>query len=239
MFNKGRILKTVGFYSPESFNADAHVEINERVAKYSQTHALRWRSFASGWNGLAHRFRSATESHKALTESVQRSSAPAPEERYIQELALFTFVVSAVSTVECFYYSMYCIGGIIVPNKFPMSKSKDLKFYPEKVSKLYIEEFPAEQHSISMASFLTDSQLIQLTELRNVLTHRGDIPRMHFGSTVRNIPSAIPSNPKELSQDWDFSLVLEPKIFDDYLKTISQNLDELMNLALDFTGRNV
>jgi hypothetical protein len=170
------------FAAPAALPIAEFDAVNERVSRRSSGNGDVWHGFASAWNGVAYRLRAALEHEVAFTASLSRSSAPPPDERYGQDHDLFGFVVSAVSAVECFHFAAYCMAALVDPAGFPLTQSKNLKFYPTDVRGRYQRVFPAETLTRVMTSTLAAPECDQLTKLRNVLAHRGTPPRMTFSA---------------------------------------------------------
>jgi hypothetical protein len=153
---------------------------------------------------------------------------------------LFGFVVSAVSAVECFHFAAYCMAALVDPAGFPLTQSKNLKFYPTDVRGRYQRVFPAETLTRVMTSTLAAPECDQLTKLRNVLAHRGTPPRMTFFSTTgANTPSAIPSNLEGLASQWRYDLQLLPLCLDPYRAWLEGSVQELVVHAAAFSARRL
>ena len=148
MTTEGSKLTSVGFTMPPDFPAKAHDKVHSRLAKHKETNPVQWTSFASGWNGVAYRYRASADYDEEFTASVAVSNSPATEERYRQDKALFGFFINAVSVIECFFYSANCMASILMPKTFPLSKSRDLVIYPSDVQRRFTAEFPDDRLSI-------------------------------------------------------------------------------------------
>ena len=85
-----------GLEMPDEFDVTAYDEINVRaveITRFGQaTDRLSedsYRGFASAWNGVAIRFRSAMESDADFKQLISPSAAVGHETNYRQERALF------------------------------------------------------------------------------------------------------------------------------------------------------
>lgn len=211
--------------------------VNERVASHRSGKDDIWYGFASAWNAVAYRLRAALEHGVAFTASVTRSSAPPPDERYRQDHDLFGFVVSALSAVECFHFAAYCIGTLVAPAEFPLSRPSSLRFYPDSVRDRFQRGFPAESLTGAMVTCLAASEYSRLTELRSVLVHRGTPPRMTFFSTSGpDRPSAIPSNLAALASQWSYDLHLQPQCLEPYAQWLESSIRDLVVEASVFSA---
>lgn len=163
-----------------------------------------WFAFASAWNAVAYRLKGAAEHCAALCDSFARSSSAAPKERWRQEHDLLGFAATATSALECCCFAAYCVGHIIDPARFPMTKPKNLNVYAWQVVPLFQAGFPGELLADLMNRVVNASEYQQLKVFRDVLLHRGTPPRMHSPSTGPDLPSTIPSNLKDLAKEWTY-----------------------------------
>jgi hypothetical protein len=103
-------------------------------------------------------------------------------------------------------------------------------------------EFPQDPLTPSMLNCLSASEMSELTNLRNALAHRGTPPRHHFvslGSVVEDRSSAIPSNPKQLAQDWSFDFPLDPTCLNPFLYFVDRQLRLLIEGAAVFARHRI
>jgi hypothetical protein len=232
------ISRTLGeFQVPAGLPVIEFDAINERVSQQSVGNKTLWHTFASAWNALAYRLRAAQEHCLAFSESVGSSSAPPPEERYKQDHDLFAFVACAVSTVECFHFAAYCIGALAAPATFVLSNPSNLKFYPRDVLACFLQAFPNQAITGVMQHCLSSPEYATLTQLRNVLAHRGTPPRQHFMSTSGpDRPSAIPSNLSDLAASWRYDLELNAGCLEPYRAWLDDSVRTLVIGAASFTA---
>jgi hypothetical protein len=233
--------RTLGTFNvPDALPALEFDSVNERVARRGSGNDYIWYGFASAWSGVAYRMRAALDHEQVFSASVAHSTAPPPDERYRQDHDLFGFVVSSLSAIECVYFAAYCIGSLLKPTDFPLSKPSSLKFYPPDVSKRFQLAFPGDMLTDAMRAVLGDPEYEQLRDLRNVLAHRGTPPRMHFfSSSGPGIPSAIPSNLADLASTWRYDLQLNPQCLVPYRTWLEGSLDRLIKAAFGFTSTHL
>ena len=105
-----------GMQFPENFNVKSYDEINEVVARYVNSHRREWSTFVLGWKGLAYRFRAAVEFDLEFHAALGGRDF---EERFIQEKALHSFFVSALSAISCFFYGAYALRHSFSRATFP------------------------------------------------------------------------------------------------------------------------
>lgn len=225
---------SVGIMMPPMFSVPTYDGINKHLSKYMKSHELQWRSFASAWNGIAYRARAATEYDEEFTRLIAISSSPSPEERFQQENALFGFCVCALSTLECFFYATYCFASILKPTVFPISTPKDLKFYPKDVVFKFANEFVGEAIVNEMQTCLNSPTYTELTEIRNVLTHRGAPPRKYFMGGGEDGTVMMPSNPADLSVLWQYDFAVDHNTTQNRARWIDSSLSSLLTTTEQF-----
>ena len=161
-----------------------------------------------------------------FTSSVRVNKMPPIEERHIQEKALFKFFTSGCSSIECFYFSSYCIGSIVDSNKFPIVSPNDLRIYPQDVADAFGDRFPQDTLCTKLTEIIKADEFKKLYNYRNFLSHRGALPRQsHLGGN-RDGLTFIPKNPSDLSDNWihDFELnEATTRIPREWLENLLQN----------------
>lgn len=129
----------------------------------------RYKHFIGGWSGTFWRFYSCMEHSNIYTESFRRSGALSQGyEAYLQDKALFGFFSCGFSALECLCYSLYVIGAMIQPEKFPLTEKKELKKVKLKV---FADIFENEFHSKTLQDIIKTEEYQQWSKIRNVLTH--------------------------------------------------------------------
>jgi len=232
-------LTSVGFTVPSDFPSEAHERIHRLLVKYKDTNPIQWRSFGLGWNGLAYRYRAMAEYDEQYASSIEAfGNSPPPEERYKQGKALFGFFVSAVSTIECFFYSTYWFGAILKPGKFPAS-SKALKLYPVDIAKKFEVDFPGDSLSKQMIRCVHEPMYAEMKDVRDALSHRGMLPRQFYRGGERNGMATMPTNPKDLSNQWQYNLSIDERTTAIRRQWLSGQLKGLTSAANNFSERRL
>ena len=208
--------------------AAEYTSVNEVVKKLSGSNEKNWHVFASAWTALVYRLRAAREHAAAFSASLAVSSGPLPEQRYQQEKDLFVFAASALSAVECFFFATYFIGAFVKPTAFPLAPD-DLKYLrPEDVRARFGAAFSGDL-TTAMQGALKAPEYEKLVEDRNVLSHRGVLPRAHsLAAGGPDRPSTIPSNPKDSAPLWRFDRELMPNMLDQNLAWLESTVNELV-----------
>jgi hypothetical protein len=231
------ISRTLGaFAAPTALPLADFDAVNERVSQQAVHDKDLWHGFASAWNGVAYRLRAALEHASSFALAISASSAPPPNERYRQDHDLFGFVISAISALECFHFAAHCMGSLLDPGLFRLTRPADLKFYPRDVRDRFQQAFPGDSLSVAIAACLSAPEYAQLNDLRNVLGHRGTPPRLHLLSTGTDQPSAIPSNVADLASRWRYDFPLKPGCLDSYTIWLQRSVRELIIAAASFAS---
>lgn len=227
-------ITSLGIKMPVGFNVSAHSIVRERLSRYLKSHEAQWRSFTSAWNSVALRARATAEYDWEFTRLITISKSPPPEDRLRQEQALFGFFVNALSALECFYYAAYCFASILKPVEFPVSTPKDLKFYPNDVANKFAIIFAGEPISIEMQMCLNSPTYDELMKIRNVLAHRGTLPRQFFIGGEKDGSAMIPSNPTAPSILWSYDFAIDSKTTQERAQWVSKTLSRLLEVAEQF-----
>jgi len=230
----GSRLNSAGISMPSTFNGSAHDAVNKHLSRYMRLRELQWKSFASGWNAVAYRARAAAEYDEEFTRSVALSGSPEPEERFRQEQALFGFFVCALSSLECFFYSAYCIASIINDKAFPISTPENLRFKPEDVANKFADEFEGETISLRLGGCVRSPIYAELREIRNVLAHRGSLPRAFSEGGEQDGSVMMPSTPAALSTLWNYDFAVDMKTTSKRQQWVSRTLWHLLASAEQF-----
>lgn len=196
---------------PAGFPVDAYDRVGDWLKENTEKPpGTVWFTATSAWKGVAYRAKAAREHADELAASLAIADTPGEPQRYEQDHALFALAVTALSAIECCYFAAFCIGHVVEPATIPLSDPKHLRLYPENVmDRLRKSSFAADALVTTMTGVLAEPEYEQLRLFRDVLAHRGTPPRRAFLSTHGpNIPSAVPANPKDLAEGWDYSMAV-------------------------------
>ncbi len=232
-------LTTVGFEPPSDFPIKPYEAVHLCLKKYKDINKTQWQLFALGWNGLAYRYRALVEYDQEFTASIRVSTSPPPEERYDQGKSFFGFFVNSISAIYCFFFSMYCIGSILDPNRFPTIEPNDLSIYPKGVADLFHHCFRGDDLQQDMEWCLKESTYWKINNIHRVLMHRGMPPRrFHKGGELHDI-TTMPSNLPAPSDHWQFDLPVDEWITASYRQWLSIALGRLVNSASIFCNKRL
>jgi hypothetical protein len=237
---KGTKLASLGLLMPPGFPTGAHGKVHSCLVKYKDTHPAQWMSFGLGWNGVAYRYRAMAEYDEQFTTSIKNSgNSPPSEERYKQDNTLFGFFVCAVSTIACFFYSTYWMGVILEPNGFP-SDSKNLKYLsPGTIRDKFNANFHGDALTRQMEECVNDPMYTDMKYIRDVLSHRGMLPRKFYRGGERNGMATMPKNIKDPSDQWQFDLPMDEKTTVSRRQWLDNILNRLIIEANDFCNRRL
>jgi hypothetical protein len=220
---------------PESFAIAAYDEVNMQVAKMADPNDATapekkniFHVFASAWNGVGYRLVVALDYDREFRVSIAKSTAPPTKERLIQERALFGCLASALSSVECFFMATYAVGAAMNSPSFPILSSNNLEKYPKNIAKALAADYPTSSFTKLVNEIDTSPKLKQLMDLRNVLAHRGILPRRHFLSNVADKASAVPVNPKALATEHDYAAELSDQTTRIHTEWVLESLNRLV-----------
>lgn len=236
--------RTTRVYLPPGFDVASYDSVNEQAALLANPNdtsvSLKqdsWFGYSAAWNGFAIRLRSVIEYDAEFGRLIAISTAPDEELRYLQERALFGCIVSAHSSIECFYMASYCLGTVLSQSHFPLLLAKHLEKYPCDVAKAYSAWLPTDSFSLILSETVRSNGLVELSNLRNSLAHRGVLPRKVFLSTVSDVPSAVPTNPKALASDFNFNASLSDATTSVHTRWLSHTASLLTSALSEFLAR--
>jgi hypothetical protein len=238
-----KLLKGAGGLNvPGELDTDALDAIRSRAALHKAKSEVAVSLFASAWNALGYRVRAAHDLNEEFRAVMALGDAPPAEERYRQEQTLFNFTTAALSTLECLYFGAYCLGHLIDPTVFPITKDSDLKFYPKDVSPRYAKSFASDPLTTSLSSIVASKEFADLSDLRAVLFHHGALSRriqMSTGGPPELSGAFVASNPRTLSSGWAFDRRLEAGVTQDLRDWLLSAVNELLGSLNDFTKQHL
>ena len=229
---------------PQGFDATSYATVWRHAAliadpndatKPSMQNA--WFAFGSAWTGMVYRLRAARDFSDDFGRLIAISTAPPDEDLYLQERALFGCIVSALSAVECFYMATHCLAAEVAPQHFRLLEDKDLKGDIPQITDRYVAWAPSDDFTRELKQVSVSSHLCSLTDLRNVLAHRGTLTRQHFLSTVRDVPSTIPSKPKLLHRNLRHGAPLSAETTSTHVQWVSETCSRLVGSFSHFLSR--
>lgn len=232
-------LLAVGIASPPGFNAAAYDAVHLQVSSLNRGPTNEWHLYGSAWNAVVYRYRAALEHEERFTSLISVSASPQAEERYAQEQALFSFIVSAASAVEAFCFAVNFLGGFAGDPAFAVRKSKDLRFAPNDVALKLQAAFPGEPLTVIVRTVLDSPEYNRINDFRRVLFHRGTPPRRFNVGNPTTPYAATPANPHDLPTDWKYAFTVDASMIRPLRDWLVSSFDKLMEAARDFAHKHL
>lgn len=173
--NPGQSPLTVnGLAMPADFPAGPFEAVYARISSTRDVRSDPYLQFAGAWNAISYRMRALEVTGAEFTASLTaHGAAPAAEERYRQEQALFNFFASGYSAFEAFFYGTYAIGTMLNAAEFPFATAADQRrVNSTRTIERYERVFLTDPFVEALRSVTTDASYRQWSEIRNVLSHR-------------------------------------------------------------------
>ncbi|MDO8566097.1 MAG: hypothetical protein Q7S04_02870 [Candidatus Moranbacteria bacterium] len=166
-------LTTNGLIVPVGFPVASYESIHSIVSTAQASHLL-YEHYAGAWNALAYRFRASMDHGDAFVLLFNSNGpTPPPEERYMQEKALFDFFSAGFSVFESTFYGLYVIGAFLSPTLFSLSSQKEQQqITPNRTRDTFTRAFPSDPILNTFSALFMDPEYQKWREIRNVLTHR-------------------------------------------------------------------
>jgi hypothetical protein len=178
-------VSTVGLDMPGDFPILPYEAVHKHVAgKLPIAAPDAFTVYALSWNGVARRFYSLGAMEAAYEATFPRSNK---EQRQVQEEALFGFFSTALSVIECACFSLYCLARTSNPRAFP---DHEKNMTPTSLLARLKKAHPAAPLTISLGALLTDPRFAKLSDIRNVLAHRGTPGRTKFWDPANTRPGS-------------------------------------------------
>lgn len=174
------IVNSIGIEMPADFPSEEYNRVHARTQALQPRFPDVYAHHAGAWNAVAIRFRAMAESHDVFQSSL-KDFTPQPEERFLQETALFHFFSNSMSVLDSFAYAIHALGHMVDPPSFVLT-GKALKVDFRGVVHSFQKQFLTDPFSAELISTEGDSLLVELRDLRNVLTHRVASTRSYISS---------------------------------------------------------
>jgi hypothetical protein len=215
-----------GIVMPSDFPMEKYNEIQHYLVKYGSSKKVEWMLFVTSWNGVGYRFRAMAEHDEKFTLSITKPKPHFHEDLYIQANEFFSFFYCGVSTLDCLFFSIYCIGSLIDIVAFPVMDAKNLKFRRFTVKDQFNTTFTGDPLSVSLTNIICDPVCKRLYDYRDVLSHRGILNR---NIDTYDDKITIPINPKESSDNWVYHFPMDKNTTSSYRQWLSKELVSLLN----------
>jgi hypothetical protein len=183
----------IGVEMPTDFPTNSVGRTTQRIAKEVGTGSAAWNEFAGGWNGMSYRLAACAAASERFSGSlIEYGEAPPHAERLVQEAALFEFIVSGLSSLECFTYGLHAIAWMTGSDRFAMRTDAQQRAVTiVSTTKRLADAFPSAPIAASMRDLEGSEDLAQWNVTRNFIAHRAAPRRLFF----RNLGSNQPDPP--------------------------------------------
>jgi hypothetical protein len=201
--------------------------VHTKLTPCFHTHRDHYGHFAGAWQALSYRYKAVAEYDELFAAAViQYGPGPGPEERYMQERVLFGFFSNALSLFDAYCYAIFAIGAIIKPLEFRLSSAADERNVSIKSTlSAYQKSFPGCPLGQAVNALKTDAAYASLSNIRNILNHRGTPPRSH------SLTIQIGLGAEQKSSIPKFGLTLNHTSTSSYRKEVSRMLSAAVRAA--------
>jgi hypothetical protein len=200
----------------ESKGLGVHLGPLIAVERYDRVAEAIWRRFPApaqgaseyavaasiGWTGLGYRARGAGEHKEAFSQLFQLEPAAPQEQRYQQDSHFFGFVTNAAAAAESLVFAVHAlalgIGGQELTEQLLKRQRGEMVRTIQAVKQL---------EGLGRSLQLSLDMALPLFEMRDVLLHRGRLPRNHFVGGEFDSKMTLASNPKAVPEEWEDTFV--------------------------------
>ncbi len=223
------ITRNTGIAMPLDFPLKTYNEIHLYLVKYGSSKKTEHTLFSVAWNGLGYRFRAMAEHDEKYILSTIKPKPHSHEDLYIQGNEFFSFFYCGVSALDCLFFSIYNIGSLLDTVTFPVMDAKELDIKRVDVKQKFRSKFTGDTLSISLTNIIKDPMCKGFYDYRNVLSHRGLLPRNIYAGGERDGTITIPINPRESSHNWIYDLPFDKDTTSSYRLWISTKLTNILS----------
>jgi len=154
-----------------------------------------WKEFAGASNLIGWRFRASSEDWQAYKASLETAGDSAGyDELFRRERALFGMFTAGVSCIESTVYALAALTSHPRVLAISFSVTEQRACSPRKFVAWLAPYTSAAALSASLKSILSSSEWELWVDLRNRMTHRSNLPRVHELSVGSAPPETKPLN---------------------------------------------
>lgn len=131
-----------------------------------------------GFAGVAYRYRMMAENDKIFTTSINQDGyGPSNEAYYKQISSQFAFFTAGWSCMESFFFAMHALASYYKPDFFDLSPKALSRVGWSQVKDKYNKHWKQTTITSTMAEIVQSNEFQEWKEIRNILSHRVEIPR--------------------------------------------------------------
>jgi hypothetical protein len=159
-------------------------------------------------------------------------------DRYPQEEALFSVAFNVTSAAECLLLSTAFLGAVLKSHRGSHAVLPSLRSGPKDIRKYFVRQFPGTAIARVVEDLVEDRKRLQILDLRNIMTHRGSIPRTHVVSPRNPGHVRIPADVDEVylrieAEDGAESRVkLTPNLGNDLVSWLGAHIDHVITASV-------
>ena len=204
------ISRMLGVSLGEMLSVPLYDCFGERVNKVIKLRREPWNLFTLGWTGFGYRSRAADEHYCAYRGTFPTGRNQSHEEHYQADQHWVDFVANCAAAAETMLFAISILANFAEPGTFPDDTESGLRRSREDIAKRIATAFPATPLAEAVSVHFTAASDGQaLFEVRDVVLHRGRLPRLLSLGGSKHGQTAVPVNPKALPGDWLYDRVLD------------------------------
>jgi hypothetical protein len=166
-----------------------------------------YKLFSLAWFGLGYRARTSVE-YSARYVQLPPYGRAGQEGNFREDQALVDYLFCVCSGIDCIAYSMFAIGSGLDPNLFPTEKPGQLQLDRRQIGPRFVTRWPNDALTEVADIIRTDKTVELLYAIRDVVTHRGTLPRTLAVGDEYGDKVTFPANVKDLPDLWTSDLQL-------------------------------
>jgi hypothetical protein len=129
---------------------------------------------------------------------------------------------------------------ILKPCEFPVLSSKDLrKVYPLYVVEKFKTHFCGDAITMHMIHCVDEPAHTEMRDMRDVLSHRGVLPRSFYQGGEQDGMATMPTNPKDPIDQWRYDFSIDVETTASRRQWLCDTITELVAAAGDFCSRRL
>ncbi len=184
-----------------------------------------FRLFSMGWHGVG--YRAVTLGHYAHRHSrLPKYGSSGHEGNYLEDQALVDYLFNACSAVDCLVFAAFGVASGLAPDAFPSNARKLVQVRLQMLAEEFENTWSGEELTALFKDLRDHSGIRFLYKVRDVVTHRGALPRTltnYWGEESRT-QVTIPSKIKEIPDLWTSDFPIDSTAVADWQKAIELTL---------------
>lgn len=137
------------------------------------------RLMGMGFAGVAYRYRTLAENDEIFTTSIKQDGyGPPIEEGYYKQISSqFAFFTAGFSCIESFFFAMHALASYYKPDSFDLCTEALSRVGWSQVKDQYNKHWKETALASTMSGLVASTEFNEWKEIRNILSHRVEIPR--------------------------------------------------------------